>query len=106
MKNIFKGSRRGVFSLKTLAAMFDIPGGADAMERLLMAAGFLTGAYRSDNPHLPYQRYLDLDYFLVIEREVPSKWKAVTFCVTSKGLATVIEKLQTLGVRMPDTVDF
>lgn len=95
-----------VFSLKMLAAMFDIPGGADAMERLLLAAGFLTGAYRSDNPHLPYQRYLDLSYFLVIDREAPSKRKAYTFCVTNKGLAPVMEKLKAFGINMPENLDF
>lgn len=95
-----------VFSLKMLAAMFDIPGGAEAMENLLLAAGFLTGAYRSSNPHLPYQRYLDRNFFLIIDRETPKNGNVLTFCVTSKGLAPVKGKLQTLGVRMPDAVDF
>ena len=104
--NIKTTDRLCVFSLKMLAAMFDIPGGADAMERLLLAAGFLTGAYRSNNPHLPYQRYLDLGYFLVIEKEVPTRYKAYTFCVTNKGLGPVSEKLKTLGVQMSEAVDF
>lgn len=100
MKKSMSLSRMTVYSLKTLASLLDIPGGADAMERLLLAAGFLTGAYRSRNPHLPYQRYLDLDYFLVIEREMPIKRMALTFCVTSRGLAPVLKRLQEFGIQM------
>lgn len=89
-----------VFSLKTLAGMMEIPGGADAMERLLLAAGFLTGANRSIHSHLPYQRYLDLGYFQVIDRESPSKFKPYTFCITSKGLEPVMKVLAAFGIKM------
>lgn len=106
MKNKSKESSLCVFSLKTMAAMLEIPGGAQAMEMLLLAAGFLTGAYRSSNAHLPYQRYLDRDYFLVIDREFPEKYRAYTFCITSKGLDPVLRRLKAFGIKLLVSNDF
>ncbi len=106
MKKSNSRERMCVYSLRAVAAMLEIPGGADAMEMLLLAAGYLTGAFRSHHPHLPYQRYLDLDYFLVIEKEHPEKFKTCTFCITSRGLEPVLEKLKQFGIHLRQHDDF
>lgn len=94
-----------LYDLDVVGKAWGIPGGAGAVESLLLATGFLKRAHRSKNLYLPCREYLDLGYFRVIYRSEQGGWQAVSFCVTSKGLGPVRRKLRRLGLHIPDPID-
>jgi len=94
------------YSLDKLASILDIPGGGEAIEKLLLACGFLTGAFRSEHAHLPYQRFLDRGYFMVRTNIDIDRRKAKTFFITRKGLPIVLKKLMEFRIYIPTkTID-
>lgn len=88
-------------SLEDLAPVLNIPGGTQALERLLMGAGFLKGTCRSKPPHLPYKRFINRMYFKAsYKRNSLKKIEFDKLHITEKGLVPVLAKLKLLGLKI------
>ena len=92
-------------SLGDFAAIIKIPG-TNAMEMLLVWAGFLTGTFTSIHPHLPRRRFIQRGYFKVSNVAHPSsKWKCLKIYITKKGVGPVLKKLRQAGYQIPSQFD-